>query len=113
MHIKIDEKSVFNFCKEDWSIHLWDHQDGPLTGPIIGETGSIQFASKKQAYQFKEMMDLMVGYDEDEYLMKSKLTDALDNPQLLLFANRFENERLALEIANLFKETLKKELGLK
>ena len=41
-----------------------------------------------------------------------RIREAMSNRNILLFANRFKNKRLALEIANAFKTQIEKELML-
>jgi hypothetical protein len=65
INIEFDEKSVFTYDAENLTIHAWDHRDGWVEGPIIGEVGSIKFASASQAYHFMEMIELILEKRKD------------------------------------------------
>jgi len=58
--IKLSEHSVFQFRKSDYSIHIWDHQDGKWKGPVIGRIGTITFCDKWQAEHMLEMLEMML-----------------------------------------------------
>ena len=45
-------------------------------------------------------------------LDKQRVKEAINNRNILLFATKFENERLALEIANAFKVIVERKLKL-
>jgi hypothetical protein len=64
--VKFDEKSVFTYDAKNLTVHAWDHSDGWCKGPVIGEVGSISFASKIQLYHFMEMLEFILEKLENE-----------------------------------------------
>jgi len=64
INIKLSEHSVFQYRKSDYSIHVWDHQDGKWDGPVIGRVGTITFCDKWQAEHMLEMLEMMLERGE-------------------------------------------------
>jgi len=58
--IEFDERSVFTYDPINLAVHAWDHRDGKWEGPVIGEVGSIKFASRWQVFHFMEMLEFML-----------------------------------------------------
>jgi len=58
--IEFDERSVFTYDPTNLAVHAWDHRDGKWEGPVIGEVGSIKFASRWQVIHFMEMLEFML-----------------------------------------------------
>jgi hypothetical protein len=60
INIEFDERSVFTYDTKNLTVHAWDHRDGWIEGPVIGEVGSVSFASKTQLYHFLEMLEFII-----------------------------------------------------
>lgn len=66
INVKFDERSVFTYDTKNLTVHAWDHKDGWVEGPVIGEVGSVSFASKTQLYHFLEMLEFIIERLDNE-----------------------------------------------
>lgn len=64
--IILDERCIFTFSAEEKCIGIWRHRDGRHEGPVEGPLGFINFAYKRQAEHFREMMDFMIEGMKEE-----------------------------------------------
>ncbi len=60
INIEFDERSVFTYNADKLTVYAWDHADGWCEGPVIGQVGSIKFATRTQLYHFMEMLELIL-----------------------------------------------------